>query len=94
MRAGTMKLLFSVNDYDRDGDQVDRGIWLHIDDTLSLKFENGSALEKFALEILAMLPEIKENDPSLFAQSKELCLAQEENKRLREALAKSLNSDR
>ncbi len=88
-----MKLLFSVNEYDRDGDLVDRGIWLHIDDNFSLKFENGNALEKFALEILAMLPEIRENDPSLFTQSKELCVAQEENKRLREAVSKLLNSE-
>jgi len=60
-----MELLFSVNQYGSTGDVVDDGVFLHIDDTITLKFPNVAALEKFASDIQGMLPEIKEKIATL-----------------------------
>lgn len=54
-----MKLLFSVNRYDYEGDLVDECVLLHIGN-ISIEFENVEKLEEFADQIKKMLPEIKE----------------------------------
>lgn len=53
-------LLFSVNEYDRDGDLVEKCVVLHIGTTM-LKFRDVAQMEKFAQDILGMLPEIQES---------------------------------
>jgi len=54
-----MDYTFSVNQYDRDGDIVDRGIFVDIGDITIIKFQNSDELEEFCLEILSSLPEIR-----------------------------------
>jgi len=54
-----MDYTFSVNQYDKDGDIVDRGIFVDIGDVTTIKFQNSDELEKFCLRILSSLPEIR-----------------------------------
>jgi hypothetical protein len=54
-----MDYTFSVNQYDMDGDIVDRGIFVDIGDVTTIKFQNSDELEEFCLEILSSLPEIR-----------------------------------
>ena len=54
-----MDYTFSVNQYDMDGDIVDRGIFVDVGDVTTIKFENSEELEKFCLQILSSLPEIR-----------------------------------
>lgn len=62
-------MTFSVNEYDRDGDRTDKCVKLHIDDHVSLRFEDGEALQEFAHKVLGMLPEIRENYPGAFSDN-------------------------
>lgn len=63
--ANEMKVLFSVNDYDRDGDIAEAGLFLHLGDNIRLRFEDTQDLADFANRILGMLPEIRENYPEV-----------------------------
>jgi hypothetical protein len=54
-----MDYTFSVNQYDKDGDIIDRGIFVDIGDVTIIKFQNSDELEEFCLEILSSLPEIR-----------------------------------
>ena len=54
-----MDFTFSVNQYDMDGDIVDRGIFVEIGGVTTIKFQNSDELEWFCLEILSSLPEIR-----------------------------------
>lgn len=56
-----MNCLFSVNLYDRDGDLVDRGVFLHIGDSTIIKFQDSVELEQFGNRVLHMLKEIREH---------------------------------
>lgn len=66
-----MKLTFSVNQHDEDGDVYDECVYLHIERIAALRFDNANDLEEFARQILGMLPEIKESYPAAFAESEE-----------------------
>ena len=57
-----MDWTFSINQYDRDGDIIDRGVFIHVGDITTIKFENSEELEAFANRILKSLPEIRENE--------------------------------
>ena len=54
-----MDWTFSINQYDRDGDIIDRGVFVHVGDIATIKFQNSEELEKFCLRILSSLQEIK-----------------------------------
>jgi hypothetical protein len=57
-----MKIQFSVNDYDSDGDLVDECIHLHFDDILILRIDRngiGDLIEK----LQSIKNEIEENYP-------------------------------
>lgn len=58
-----MKVLFSINEYDRDGDIVDNCVFLHLEDKgIRIKFQNSKELENFSIDIKNMIPEIKETE--------------------------------
>lgn len=50
---------FSINTYDSDGDLVETGVYIHLDN-ISIKFANSEELEQLLIEISRSLPEIKE----------------------------------
>jgi hypothetical protein len=52
-------LSFSSRQYARDGGCVDDGVFLHIGDT-SIRFDNPDQMERFADQVKAMMPEIRE----------------------------------
>ena len=56
-----MKYAFSVNLYDRDGDEFDNCVLAHIGEDTIIKFKDVEELEKFAHIILNSMKEIKEN---------------------------------
>jgi hypothetical protein len=55
-----MKYSFSVNLYDKDGDEFDKCILVHVGDNTMIKFKDINELEKFADDILSSLGEIKD----------------------------------
>ena len=57
-----MDYTFSINQYDRDGDIIDSGVFVHFGDVTTIKFENSEELEKFCLQILSSLQEIRRID--------------------------------
>ena len=57
-----MNYTFSINQYDRDGDIIDRGIFVDIGDITTIKFQDIEELEKFCLQILSSLPEIRSSE--------------------------------
>ena len=56
-----MKFTFQINNYDRDGDIIEEGVFINVGDITTIKFTNIDDLEDFAKRILHSLPEIKEN---------------------------------
>ena len=57
-----MKVMFSVNSYDYEGDIVDRAIFLHVGDITIIQFKDVDELKQFAETILNnTIPEIREN---------------------------------
>lgn len=58
-----MKPYFSVNDYDKDGDVVEYGIYLHFGDTRILVAETIYEFKRFVDRISSMPKEIEENYP-------------------------------
>jgi len=58
-----MQTMFSVDMCDRDGDVIEAGIFIHIENTTILKFKDTVELEDFARGLLSMIAEIKENYP-------------------------------
>ena len=68
-----MKILFSVNSYDSDGDVIDKCVQLHmpaakgdwgapIGPQTILEFRDSNEIEEFANAILNSLKEIRENE--------------------------------
>ena len=60
-----MEILFSVNKYDKDGDVVESGIYLHFNDLFSFKVERVSDLESVINKLKKIKAEIKETYPNL-----------------------------
>lgn len=58
------KVLFSIHDYDRDGDIDERGIYLHFGKTRIHVAENMPEFEEVVSQIMGMVDEIKENYPA------------------------------
>jgi len=57
-----MKVTFSINLYDKDGDKFEDGIYLHIEPNMILEFNDVEELKNFAEDILnKVVPEIQEN---------------------------------
>lgn len=56
-----MKLGFSVNQCDSDGDNWDKCIILHINENIMLRFSNTDEWVVFAENMLKMVAEINEN---------------------------------
>ena len=54
-----MDWTFSINQYDRDGDIIDSGVFIHVGDITTIKFKDVEELEKFCLHVLSSLQEIK-----------------------------------
>lgn len=57
-----MKVSFSVDLHDKDGDVWEKGVYLHIEPNMILEFNDSNELQLFAEKILTMIPEIKENE--------------------------------
>lgn len=55
-----MKYSFSKGLYDKDGDKYDDGLFIHIGENTTIKFQDCVELEQFANRIIASLPEIRE----------------------------------
>ncbi len=53
-----MKTTFSINHYDRDGDLVDTGIYLHLESGIILTFKDVEELKDFGSGIVDMISEI------------------------------------
>jgi len=54
-------LCFSVDTHDSDGDRINKCVLLHIGRTI-LEFDSSIDLEKFAHDILNMIPEIRDTE--------------------------------
>jgi hypothetical protein len=59
--AGIGSILFSVNEYDRDGDQTDTGIYLHFGDTRIKVAKSLDEFKSVVARISGMVDEIREN---------------------------------
>lgn len=56
-----MNHTFSVNLYDKDGDILEEGIFLHIGDITTIKFKDVSELDDFTHALSSTVKEIREN---------------------------------
>ena len=56
-----MEVTFSVNSYDKDGDILEGGIFLHFGGTRVKVCEGINNLDEFVRDITAIAEEIKEN---------------------------------
>lgn len=59
----TTKIMFSVNRYDRDGDIVETGIFLHFGDTIVKAADTLADFRRLPDHIESMAEEIAENYP-------------------------------
>ncbi len=59
------KLTFSVNLHDKDGDAFEKGIYLHDETGMILQFDDIVEFQKYANDILGMVPEILDTHPDL-----------------------------
>lgn len=57
------KILFSVNEYDKDGDLVTEGVFLHIGDVRIKTGDSLADFDAFAEQLRAMRQEVAENYP-------------------------------
>lgn len=55
-----MKVAFSLNMYDEDGDKLESGIMLHIGDSVILKLENIESLQDFVNDVNLCLKQARE----------------------------------
>lgn len=56
------KIGFSINRYDEDGDEWEKGIYIHLDDHVTINIGEGMvAFDGFVNEIINMRKEIEEN---------------------------------
>lgn len=55
------QVLFSVHDYDKDGDVHDAGVFLHFGETRVKVADNLEDFKKFVARISGMVEEIEEN---------------------------------
>ncbi len=55
------KLYFSVNEYDKDGDVVDSGIFIHFENTRVKVADDVAGLALFREQLAAIETEIREN---------------------------------
>lgn len=53
------ELTFTAGQFDRDGDLFDSGLFLNVGDT-SIRFDSPDAMERFADQVKAMVPEARE----------------------------------
>lgn len=53
-------ILFSVNEYDRDGDIIDEGIYLHFGDVRVKVADSVDSFKRVAERISSMIPEMHE----------------------------------
>jgi hypothetical protein len=56
-------IIFSVHDYDQDGDAVDRGIFLHFGETRVKVADNLNEFREVVERISKMVDEIRDNYP-------------------------------
>lgn len=56
-----MKVKFSIDLHDKDGDAYEYGIYLHLNDAFMVRFANIRELADFQITLAAMMKEIKEN---------------------------------
>lgn len=54
-----MDYTYTINQYDINGVIIDRGIFVDIGDITTIKFQDIEELEKFCLQILSSLQEIR-----------------------------------
>ncbi len=59
-----MKITFSVDQHDQDGDEVEKGIYLWLDDKFCLKTEDTEEIESLVNSLKEVLGEIKESYPN------------------------------
>ena len=53
---------FSVDMHDNEGDRFVRGVLLHLDQSVILRFDSSDDIELFANKLLGMLPEVREHE--------------------------------
>ena len=56
-----MKATFTVNLYDSDGDMIDKGVYIHLNDDIILKLMNSDELKALGENFIKMSEEIYEN---------------------------------
>ncbi len=61
-----IKVFFSVNNYNSDGDLTEECVTLDLSNGVSIRFQNAEEMKNFAQDILKMLPEIREYYPDAF----------------------------
>ena len=59
--ASEKEILFSVNDYDSDGDKIEKGIYRHFGNTRIKVSDTSEDFDKFILNLTGMAKEIKDN---------------------------------
>lgn len=55
-----MKVNFSIDLHDRDGDKFENGIYLHVSESTIIRFANLRELCDFQIDLTAAMKEIKE----------------------------------
>jgi len=55
------RVCFSVNRYDEDGDELERGIFIHFGDTMVKVAENIEEFEEFQKNMESIKEEIRDN---------------------------------
>jgi hypothetical protein len=58
-----MKISFSINQYDSDGDIFDEGVYLYLGDTVIIKVKNVAEVEEMSKQLETVASEIRENYP-------------------------------
>jgi len=54
-----MNVTFLKKIHDSDGDEIDNGLFIFINDKTILRFADSAELEEFAKKLLSCLPEIR-----------------------------------
>lgn len=58
-----MKLTYSINQYDSDGDEFDKCILIHSkDDSFILRFENIAAVQEFRNQLAICLEQLEQEE--------------------------------
>lgn len=56
-----INITFSINRYDKDGDVINKGIYLHLNDLVNLRLKNLDSLSNLITQLQEIEKEIKEN---------------------------------